>query len=328
MLFSQFVTRVKQDVFPEGEAVNLQTMHGRWIEDALIDLQQKIPGLRTTHYDYIPAAQTWWNCGSSVTDAPRGWIIGVKTVLETDSCVEVDYEPVSREEFENKLADERACGCSCYSSTFGEPCFTYSNAGIYGPDPAELYGMRYPAEAMDKACRATEGIYTVFDEYIWVYPRLQHDEVLIVEWKGVKRSFSNADTMGDKFDREIERATELWLEQQVAKKEDGDMVFYAASKAEYADKVKLLIWQDRYEQKVPTTRRPPKFLNCTVYSGMCGCSCTSSSSTTATALASSSSYRLAGHGPPGVPTTAPVGASYYDLDTGIIWWWDGTAWSF
>ena len=328
MLFSDFVTRVRQDVFPEGEAVHLQTMHNRWIEDALIDLQQKVPGLRTTHYDYIPALQMWWNCGASVTDAPRGWIIGVKSVLETDSCSEVDYDPVSREEFENTVADDKACGCSCYNSAMGEPCFTYSSSGTYGPGPTELYGMRYSAEAYDKPCRSTSGIYTVFDEYIWVYPRLQHDEVLIVEWKGIKRAFGNADPMGAKYDREIERAAELWLEAQVSRKEDGDMEFYATSKAEYADKVAMLVWQDRKEQKVPTSRRPPKFLNCTVYSGACGCGCGTASSATSTTLASSCSSRLAGHGPPGVPTTATVGSSYYDLDTGIIWWWDGTAWSY
>src|SRR3990167_5080107 len=92
MTYSAWSAARRAAVWPEGEAENLVANHNRWIQDCLIDLQNKVPCLRGFHRDQHRAEDSYFDCGASVYDAPVGFIKNVHTILETDCCARVYYD--------------------------------------------------------------------------------------------------------------------------------------------------------------------------------------------------------------------------------------------
>lgn len=257
MTFSEFVTAVSRQVFPQGEAPNLRASHKNWIKDALIKIQQRVLCQQFKQYDYLIQGSTFWNCGATVFEAPRGFIQSVKTISTANQCDEVHYRPTTKDELECLIreAESQASGCDCPTSQ-PEPyqyCPPYATYGY-------LLGMRYANETNDQECRTRCGSVAMHDGFLWMFPAMRSDEITVVEWKGVKREWNDIDLVT--YDREVQEAVENFLELKVAGKEDCDIQKYGLSSSQFDDKIADLIWQCKKERRLP--QAPPCFLNCNV----------------------------------------------------------------
>src|SRR5678816_3157617 len=108
--FELFVSDISRTIFPEGEAENLVANHRKYIVDALIDLQQKVPCLRTQHRDRISMADTYTECEASVYSAPRGFISQIYAVTQDNCCAKRYFQPVDWDEMQQILKDNQNCG--------------------------------------------------------------------------------------------------------------------------------------------------------------------------------------------------------------------------
>jgi hypothetical protein len=260
MIFSEFCTAVRNQVFPEGEAENLIAVHQNWIVDALIKLQQRVLCQQAKHVDLLVQAATKWNCGATVFDVDRGFILRLKTVpMQTSNrCAEVLYMPSTRDEIECRIREAENCatdGACCNTGMMqAEP---YQYCGPYF-DYGYTLGMRYANSTNDRSCRASEGIYALDDGQIWVYPAIRSDEMIMLEWRGIKRAWNDSDPV--EFDREAQESVELFLEWKVASKEDCDAQKRETSRTDWEEKIGDLIWQCRKERRLP--QPAPCFANC------------------------------------------------------------------
>lgn len=249
--FAQFNAAVRLSVFPSGEAESLVVRHKAWITDALIDLQRTIPCLQQSHENYIQPDQTLFHCGASIAESPRGYIVGLHTLIPGDLvCAKVDYDPVSKTDFDCILREAENCNvCSIDTVPYQQYGYEY-----YYTYPVLPYGTFYPTTEIDKLCRATSGVFTLYRGQLWVYPSLNSDEIAVLSWDGTKTSWTDADIIDDDiYTRDVISAVEDFLTSKAAIHDDCDQqrsVFFNDS---YRIKRADLIHECQ-----KTTRVPPR----------------------------------------------------------------------
>lgn len=252
--FELFVSDISRTIFPEGEAENLVANHRKYITDALIDLQQKVPCLRTQHRDRISMADTFTECNASVYSAPRGFISQIYAVTQDNCCAKRYFQPVDWDEMEQMLKDNRNCG------TLIEPTYYYYS-DAYGYTDYPEYGCLYYGDssgATDLTFRPNTSFSAMKDGQLYLFPWLQSNEVLVVEWDGIKRSWKDTDEV--LFDREVQDAVEHFLDRRSATREDCDLQRIQLAQADYDTLVAKQIWQCRRERRIE--RRQHYFSNC------------------------------------------------------------------
>jgi hypothetical protein len=215
MTYAEFNAAVRAAANPDGEAENLVANHSNYVLDALIDLQTKVRCLRANHIDFICASGTFYNCGASIFEAPRGFISKLSTMVPGDTCCrEIAYTPVSVVDMDCIQANQQAF--SFCSSDELHPYTTYLQDGVYVPFPeTPIYCTDYVGAgdtSLDKSSRAVEGFFSINKGQVWVSPQIQSDELIKLEWEGIKRSFAATDILDDEiFNREVLEAAELYL---------------------------------------------------------------------------------------------------------------------
>jgi hypothetical protein len=224
MTYAQFNAAVRAAVSPDGEAENLVENHKSYVLDALIDLQIKVPRLQENHTDFIPSWDTLFHCGASLFSCPRGFIVGLSTMLttETGCCDEIAYKECSKDEMDCLLKDVEVCN-PCCGEVHPYNYYQFDDSGPYYPYPTLEYCTEYPQADIDKVCRARDGYFTLYRSQLWVTPHLQSNEVVKLSWDGVKRSFADADVLDpDIYDREVQECVELYLRGKQAGVDDCD----------------------------------------------------------------------------------------------------------
>lgn len=276
MTFLELTQQVSLNVFPEGEARRLRDVHKDYIRDGLIDLQRKVSCLQAKHYNHVPYADTYWNCGATVFDAPRGYIIGLKTIIDGDFCDEIRYDPVTKEDIECMIRGQKdACGITA-------PHGYYYDGYDYVDYPVYPYitpaGSVYPDDSVDKSGRSLCGWYTLHDDKVWMYPHIQSTETVILEWVGIKKDFSDSDEVS--YERDVISALETYLEWKVARKEDCNLAKFQGARSEYNETVGDLIYECKKRKRLP--RPKPCFSNyghgLVTGTGCCGTNIVSSGS--------------------------------------------------
>lgn len=261
MHFFEFEKDVRNKVFPDGWAENLESNYRDIIIDALIQLQQKVECLQANHEDYFPACATFYTCGASVFEAPRGFIKAIHTVSAADDCCDkIQYDPTSKAEIDCILK-QMDCAPVCGSGVLhSDGSYTY-NGGEYSYPALPLPCFEFPTGTVDKPCRARRGYVALDRNRIWMAPHMQSDEQAVVIWDGIKRDWQPTDELDDAiWDRETHQAVELYLEAQAAKKFDCDAMHFQTAQNDFDTKVALLIWQCRKERRIP--KREYCFSNC------------------------------------------------------------------
>jgi len=231
--YAEFSVAIRRAVWADGEPENLVNPHKNYVLDALIDLQTKCKCLRANHVDYICASATFFSCGASVLEAPRGFISKLSTMVPGGHCcVEIPYTPVSMSDMRCMLDAQKAF--SFCSSAELHPYTTYLQDGVYVafPEPP-IYCMDYRAAedtSLDKSFRATEGFFAIDRGQIWISPQIQSDELIKLEWEGVKKDFADTDTVDeDIWTREVSECVELYVRGKASGVDDCDLtrsIFY------------------------------------------------------------------------------------------------------
>lgn len=85
MTFAELKTKIRNDLWPDGEPENLVTAHNNKFVEALVDLQDAVLCYRFGNTDVYPHCSTYFNCGMTVLPAPRGKILRVYTIGKQDS---------------------------------------------------------------------------------------------------------------------------------------------------------------------------------------------------------------------------------------------------
>lgn len=74
LTFAQLKQGMRSRCFPAGEARNLRTAHDKAVVDALVDIQRWVECLQSNNTHLIPHCATYFNCGLTSFDFPRGQI--------------------------------------------------------------------------------------------------------------------------------------------------------------------------------------------------------------------------------------------------------------
>lgn len=194
--FAELVARVKAQNFPEGEPANLVAPHRAFIVDALKRIQKYCPYYQQNHKDIWPFCSTHFNCGMTVVDAPRGTVLAVYTLPANLDCCEIEYrhEPSGLEQLKHYT--------SIWTPRWDDP----PNKGLPSLQP----GFKFSESVTDKPFgRAGYGMFVVHNQRLYVSPRIESTERLVVEWDGMKETWADSDEVVDTDDEEFVKCVAL-----------------------------------------------------------------------------------------------------------------------
>lgn len=255
MTYTAWIAARRLTVFPDGEAENLVANHNKYIQDALIDLQLKVPCLQTFHRDNHSAESSYFDCGASVYEAPVGFIKGVHTITDTDCCARVYYNPVTEAQMRCLMETQQSCGIRYRAYGF------YLYGETYYPYSYEEECQIYPDSDLDKPCRASAGSVAMIEGQLYLHPHLQSTEIAVIEWDGIKKTWAASDELDfGTFERQVQNAVELYLERMVARKEDYDPQTTTGAQGDYDLAVAMLIHECNKLKRI--ARLPYCFTNC------------------------------------------------------------------
>jgi hypothetical protein len=263
MTFATYYTNIAAAVFPEGEAENLVLPHKLAVKDALIDLQTKVPCLRTDHAEYVGQSATTFHCGASVFDTVDGSIERVYTLgigvapaagqsatadnYQPNTCQMVEYTYV---DWDRMLALLRQYKCCLPSTAYG-----------MAPVPANFApgATSFPAGSSqsNKGYRtsADEAYWSMHRGQIYVFPSIESTEQIVVEWSGIKRTWDDTSTMpatmvggtspNEYLVRDVSNAVEYYLDAEVNRRETKDVSSYQLAAGLYTSAISQLIYECR-----------------------------------------------------------------------------------
>jgi hypothetical protein len=278
--FGQVKTAIRAITFVTGEAPNVVALHDKMFVDAMADLQKVVECLRQDNTSIIPHCAELYNCGLSVTDAPRGLIKHLSVVdrinkttgkedaaADLDWCSAVDYTQVSPCHIHDFFARSRQLGC-CLNIPlfFGLPGLLCGKANYPTPTDEGLpsglaplpLGFHYPQTSTDRPHgRAKAGVWAIERGKIYIAPWIQSTESIMLVWDGYKNSWTDADPIDD--DPLLSEALEEYVRWKHAGKIDKDEAEAARAAAAYAfAKQKLLencIEENRVRECEPSYAR-------------------------------------------------------------------------
>jgi hypothetical protein len=253
MTFSAYLDDVLSRVFPDGYSTRVKARYRSWLRDFLIEAQRYIPSLQTAHLERIGQDATFFSCGTSAFQAPPGRIRSFHTVLACDECDKVTAVPYTPTDF-RKMLEERGTGCHTTAAGECDPCYYedidcletrhepypyYEVGGAYFPYPDNLpLGLQYATNHIDRQVRSRVRSFALYDGFVWTWPVIQSNEIGVLRWHGVKKSWKDSDEMpwkdeaGDDL-REIAQLAELFLGWKSKLHDDCDEQGAATLKSEY-----------------------------------------------------------------------------------------------
>lgn len=218
--FGQFKTAIREVLWPDGsEASNLVTAHNKFFIDALIDLQTWVECLQQDNTSIVPHCATYYKCGLTVLDAPRGAILQVSVIDKIDPdtgeedataaddwCSEIVYTPIDMCHVRSYIdcygqscclgipyffgLDPYACQKACYP--------TPTEAGVPAGLPLLPLGFHYPQTSTDSDNgRALAGRWAMERGKIYIAPWIQSTESIIIKWDGIKRIWTDSDPIDE-----------------------------------------------------------------------------------------------------------------------------------
>lgn len=241
MTFLEFFTRIRRHVYPEGAPSNLTDVHKNSVQDAMLDIQSRVRCFADRHCDRHAQTSTRFTCGAVVFEAPAGQVRKLSTVLADSACDEVTYDWVSPGDFFCILDGYKECVCTTETAGMGVLVVTTANAA--GGPFAPCSHLEFPAASSynNKPCRALSGLWTLYNELLWVYPSIESNELIIVRWRGLKKTWLDDDEVPTIFEgRDAMRAIESYVEADKHRKETRDMAAYRVAIAEYSRSLQIL----------------------------------------------------------------------------------------
>lgn len=214
--FLQLRTEINASVWPSGVPENLKDPlkddSGNIIApapltmlyiEALSEISKWVPCERTTNTNIHRFCNTYFKCGMSVVEAPRGIIGRVYTVVRDETtafCSPVFYRqepwPTPEHWARNLLAQ------------WAEPTDSVPPTLPLGFVRADDTTDRY--ESGNLVGRSYTGIWARQDNKIYVAPWIQSTEALVIEWKGIKTTWTDDDLVSE--DQDFRKAVKLYVQ--------------------------------------------------------------------------------------------------------------------
>lgn len=273
MTFSEYRADVLSRVFPDGYSQRVLARYTSWLRDFLIEIQRYVPSLQTAHLERIPQDATFFSCGTSAFTAPPGKIQSFHTITDCDACDKVFAVPYDPTEF-RRMLNERWSGC--YSTASGEcsPCDAddtdclesrkepygyYEIGGAYFPYPTDLpLDLKYATSHIDATVRSRQRSFALYDGFVWTWPVINSNEIGVLRWHGIKRSWKDSDEMPWKDEagedmREIIQLAELFVGWKSKLHDDCDENGAATLKLEYDSRFAEFLVDQRAQNLLPST---------------------------------------------------------------------------
>lgn len=231
--FGDLMTELKALIFPNGVPENLVGPIDKAFEDAIIDLQRWVPCLQAWHTDVVPHCATYFKCGLTALDKPRGVIRRVYTIQSADFCDPVTLQQVT---YPNIL---------CWSRRFIELVDAPENYGL----PKLPGGFKHAEATTDSQWgRSIIGKWAIDRERIWIAPWIQSLESVVIEWDGMKLRWRDSDLVPD--EQDFKRAVRLFVQKEFARDWERDAAAKKLIEMDWFDARADLIWQCREENRL------------------------------------------------------------------------------
>lgn len=202
--YKEFTDRIRRRIWVSpGEPRNLVPAHTEMFKQAMIDLGKWVEILRVNNTSVFPACSSYVDCGKTIVDAPLGEIHRVYTIANSEWCDRVDLWHVSYRELD------------CHARNLINQCVAWEaplNVGM----PALQQGIKFAQPSTDSPYgRARTGDWAIWRNRLYVFPWLQSNEDLVVEWDGWKKDWGDADLVDTDFwTPDVEAAIESFVRWQ------------------------------------------------------------------------------------------------------------------
>lgn len=174
-----------------------------------------------------------------------------------DFCSRIDYREVDACHIREYLRRSNKCGCclplsfffglspaECVKGHYPVP----TDEGLAAGLPTLPLGFHYSQTSLDRECgRAKVGVFSKERGKIWVAPWIQTTESVIVEWDGIKRSWSDGDPIDE--DPLLAEALINYAMWKHNSKWDRDYQAAEVARSAYMDVRAMLIRQCREETR-------------------------------------------------------------------------------
>jgi hypothetical protein len=237
--FGALKTELKALIWPNGVPENLVSPIDKSFEDAFIDIQRYVTCLQSWHVDVFAQCATYFQCGLTVFDKPRGKIRRVRT-FQGDFCDPVTLTPATIEQI------------YCWSRKFLERVTPPANIGM----PELPMGFRFADATTDSPFgRAIVGQYSWDRERMYVAPWIQSLESVVVEWDGLKRKFADTDLFPD--EQDLKRTIKLYVQAEFSRDFERDFAGKKEFQQAFADARADLIYDCDQENRLPKAESCP-----------------------------------------------------------------------
>lgn len=225
--FLELKKELRALIWPPGEARTLRAAHDAQFIEAMIDLQKWVPCLQANNVSQFEQCGTYWEDAKTLVNSPNGIIRAVYTLANGEWRDKVRYESAS-------WLDMLAWAKQLWLSV------TPKNLGL----PVLPTGIKFAEKAADSTIgRARCGIYAVHRQKLYVAPWIQSNETLVVEWDGVKETWSDTDGLDpDLWGNDVKEAIKLFVRWKHESAYGTDLTLKASLAQDYQAKLADLIW--------------------------------------------------------------------------------------
>lgn len=240
--FLDLKTEVKAKIWPNELADNLVASVDGYFTEALIDLQRWVDCMREQQFNVVPQCATLFKCGLTILEAPRGVVKRLCTV-QSDYCCSVPYEQV---EYAELMA---------WSAGFSAMVDNPTNEGM----PKLNLGLKYPERSTDLSTRALAGKWAIHKGKIYVAPWIQSNEMVVIEWEGIKRAYADTDLVSD--DGDFKRAVRHFIQKEYAGEFESDGGKKADATRDYENDRADLMYDCREDNRVRRALVSPEVID-------------------------------------------------------------------
>lgn len=246
--WGQLKTEIRNQTWPSGEQENLVSAHDQLFQEAAADIAKWVECEQQDNVNLIEFCNTHFKCGMTVIPAPPGVVTRIFTVANKEYCDPVFYRQTNWP------------GPECWARnliTFTSPL----NVGF----PRLPMGFLQAESSTDCVCgRARTGIWAFYQGNIYIAPWIQSNELIVIEWKGIKTEWSDGDLVNEAQD--YKKALKLYL-QYAHERDYGDLQRAKAflnrrpgsmDEGLYADALADLMWQCREQTKLRDSKECPE----------------------------------------------------------------------
>lgn len=253
--FLSLKTEIRHQIWPSGEAENLKGTqpdgsmgaHDLLFQEALAEISKWVECEQQRNVNVIPFCATHFKCAMTVVTLPKGIIEKVYTVVRDADGNDEYCDPVF---YEEKAWPAPECLARNLLTQWQSPDTTGLPKLPLGFAKAESTTDRDVNDVL--VGRARSGVWAKYDGKIWVGPWIQSNELVVINWRGIKTEWADGDLVNDAQD--FKKAVKLYV-QYAHERDYGDINKAAtyknrAGSGTFDEALADLIWQCREETKL------------------------------------------------------------------------------